>query len=288
MNTQDPNHPDFVFSRLYSTEAQKESALKKHGKRILGGMACSVAVYFFMHIGVVVGVLRWTCEIGGRVLGRPGSAVKLDNMEEKLAHAIEKGKERVKNHEHPADGLIAQKLAPVMAPVKQAVAVAKTAGEVVEKAKAVEKKAEAIKEKVAETGDKVVDAIKGAGNSAKAGVVGIGAGIAGFAHARAEKKEKDARERLEAQAALIGLEVDPTWTFPRLQGEVLKAEIEWQKAHGPNAHCPRKGCRYAFRIKSKRSESWRCQLCGLIFTTRQALAAGKANMPRSIHAFDRG
>jgi len=267
----------------YRWQEPNDPWAKRYGKKLAGGIACSFAVYFFMHVGFVVGMLRWTCEIGGRVLGRPGTAVKLDHLEERLAHAIDKGKDAI--HEH--EGERPKMLATLVAPVRQAMEVKKTVEEVKEKAEVVKEKIADGVQTIHDTGEKVASAFKAAGTQATAAVGGTVASLAGLAQAKAEARDKAAKEGLEAHLDTLGIKRDPNWTLPRLRAEVLKAEIEWQKVHGPNARCPRKGCKYAFRIKSKRAESWRCPLCGVLFTTRQALAAGAAAMPKSIHIYER-
>jgi hypothetical protein len=283
MNGRDEANND-PFERIYSAQTQKVSPLKKYGGKIAGGIACSAVVYGVMHVGVVKTGLQWTCEIGGRVLGRPGAAVKLDKLEDKAGEILHKVEQAAKEHkDHPKEGAIAK----VIAPVKEAMEVKKTVVEAAKKVEAVKETAAHGVEVVKETGDKVAEALSGAGTQAKAAVVGVGASIAGLAHARADAKEKAAREGLEAHAAVIGLKTDPQWTLARLRAEVIKFETEWQSRHGPNAKCPNPKCRYSARINTKRRENRRCPLCGMNFTTTAALAAWKATHAQNIHVFGR-
>lgn len=275
-------HNEPVLMRRVYTQPN-EHWLKRNGKKVISGVACSAAVGFVMHLGVVRVGLTWAASIVLFVFGHPPGSEKLGKLEDKVVHAIEKGKDALHKGSPGEDGqpavpLVAKALEPVKqaaAPVKEAVAVAKEVKETTEKAA---KGVEAVKQ----TGDKVADAIGRVGDSAKQGMNNMGHGIAETMRARAEAKEKKERDTLEAHAALIGITIDPTWTNPRLKGEILKAEIEHHRKYGINARCPK--CRKPFRIKTPRNEMRRCMRCGTIYTDRQAMAA---YTPPSIHMFDR-
>ena len=273
---------------LYAGQSQGESWIKRYGKRIAGGMACSAAVAMMMNLGIVKSVLLWVCQIILLVGGRPHGAEKLDTLEHKVAIAVEKGKEFAKeHHDHPTEGVFHKALAPV-----KGVGEAKTA--IVE----VAHKAEAIKDTAAQgvkavnavgkVGEKVVEAVQGAGNTAMATAGGIGASITGYAHARAEAQEKAHREALEAHAAVIGFKTDKEWSLPRLQEEGASADRKWPAVHGPNGQCPNPKCHYALRIHSRNlNERIRCPRCGAIFSRRQAVALGPPVAPHRTRLFGR-
>lgn len=278
MNSRDEANHD-PFERIYSTQTEKVSPLKKYGGKIAGGIACSIFVYFIMHIGVVVAVLRWTCEIGGRVLGRPGTAVKLDKLEDKAGDLLRK----VELHDdaqanHPP---VAIKNIPF---VKKAEAVRDTAKQVAEVKETATHGVEVVKE----TGGKVVDTLKDMGSRTKEAVGGMGAGISEMMHARAKAQEEALkaqqeayRERLIVRAKAINFPIDESWSLTRLDAEVQQAERQWKVAHGPNASCPNQKCRYGLRIKSKHlGEMIRCPKCNAVFSRRQAVALGPPPPPQ--------
>jgi hypothetical protein len=265
------------LSGLYAE--QKEPVLKRHGRRIASGIACSAAIAFFMHLGVVKLVITWAAHIVLFIFGHPPGAEKLDRLEDKVVHAIEKGKDAVHKHSPGQDGqpaapLLAKALEPMkqaVAPVKEAVAVARKVEDVKEKA------AEGV-QTIKKTGDKVADAIHDVSDKAKQGVSGMGTGIAEAYRARAEARDKAERETLEASAAMIRFPTDKEWSLPRLRAEVAKAERQYQLRHGANAQCPDQRCRYGMRITSKGTDMRRCPRCGGIFSPRQALSLGPPPM----------
>ena len=229
-------------------------------------------------------MITWAASITLFIFGHPPGSEKLGKLEEKVHHAIEKGKDALHKGSPGDDGppaapLVVKALEPVkqaMAPVKEAVAVAKKVEDVKEKA------AEGV-QTIKKTGDKVADAIHDVSDKAKQGMTGMGTGIAEAYRAREEAKEKKDRATLEAHLKVkFGVDADPAWTLERLRAETLNREVEWTRLHGPNARCPR--CKTPFRIKTPRNELRRCMKCGTMFTDRQAMAA---YTPPTLHTFGR-
>jgi hypothetical protein len=266
---------------LYAAQAPKESLFQLYGRKVIGGIACSAFVAFVMHLPYIKTMILWLCTAVVMVFGKPAS---LEKIEGKLDHFVEKGREVAEKHAHPSESLVKKALAPVIAPVKEAVAVKKTVEDVKEKA---ENGVKTIKD----TGEKVVTAIGGVGERAKETVGGLGAGIAGMAAARAKAHEEQAkareaamRDQLIVQARTRNVQVDESWSTARLAAEVQQAEREWQAKHGPNAQCPK--CQFALRINPTVKGERRCPRCGLIFSASTARRLG-APLPPSRGRFGR-
>lgn len=275
------SHHDPMLDVLYSVPTRQESFIKRYGLKIAGSIACSGFVAFVMHLGAVKTVILWGCQIVLIVFGRPHGSEKVQTAKHEMTQFIADGKQVLKgSHGVPL-------VLPVVGPVREALAVKKTVEDVKDKVDSARDVAKEGVKKVEKVGETVVGALKDAGNSTVAAVGGGVTAASALFNARAEKKEKEQREKLEAHAALIGLKTDPDWTLPRLQGEVIQAELKWQAIHGPNAQCPNPKCRHGMRIKTKRAETLRCARCGLLFPSRRAIALGPPNVPRNIHLFNK-
>ena len=264
MNQHDP------LDGLYAAQAPKESLFQLYGKKVIGGIACSAFVAFIMHLPYIKTVILWLCTAVVMVFGKPATFEKIEG---KLDHFVEKGREVAEKHAHPSESLVKKALAPVVAPVKEVVAVKKTVEDVKEKA---ENGVKTIKD----TGEKVVSAIGGVGERAKETVGGLGAGIAGMAAARRKRtknmlgREAAMRDQLIVHARTRNVQVDESWSTARLAAEVQQAEREWQAKHGPNAQCPNPKCQFAMRISPTVKGERRCPRCGLIFSATTARRLG--------------
>jgi hypothetical protein len=286
LNTE-PN--DDILLGVYGENRPKHSRLKSWGLKIAGGIACSAAVYFFMHIGLVVTILRWTCEIGGRVLGRPPIAVE---TESRLNDFIDKDllvsndpsspnhphrtihdiitKEKKKLEDPPAvneikENPVVEKIEEVKKTAETAVAVKATAGQAVTVVKETG-------EKIAETGGKVVDALQETGGNAKVAVVDTAERLANWREKRREREEKEEREAIEAWAEINHLETDPDWSMPMLRAKALEHKQRLQAMYGPNAMCPH--CRFRFRTTTRSGENIRCKRCFAVISARTARSLG--------------
>ena len=143
----------------YAAQAPKESAIRRYGKKIAGGIACSMFVAFLMHLPYIKAGIVWGCHIVVLLFGKPAG---VESLEDKLAHAVAKGRQVA--HDHP-DAV--KSLSPVKA-VKEVIAVKKTVDDVKDKA---QQSVQTIKN----TGEKVADALGHVGEKAKETVGGIGA-----------------------------------------------------------------------------------------------------------------
>jgi hypothetical protein len=279
------------FDSLYADH--RPSFLRRHGLRILGGIASSAVVAFIMHLGMIKSAIVWACYLVTLVAGKPTEAVK---VEDRIRDAIAKGKQAAREHPGGIPGtrppfftpitrrVIAGPLAPVIAPVKEKIAKVE---QVAAKAKAVEEKAtkgvEVVKatgDKVKETGKEVVGAIKDMGGKAQAAVGGVGANISGRLEARAKTQEETLRAGLTIRARRVNLKIDESWSTAQLNAEVAEAERLWQLKHGPNAQCPY--CRHGLRIKSKGAFEIRCPRCLRIFGARRARSLGPPLIRRGL------
>ena len=259
----------------YLYTVQKEPWLKRYGKRILGGIACSAAVAIVMHLPYVWVLLLWVCHIVTVVFGKPAGAEKLERIMDKGERVVAKAQQIARDH-HGGGGALRTLILPTVGQAKKAVSIAK-------KVHAAEQKAAHGIDAVKGTGEKIVEALAHVGDKAKGAVVGAKDSVSGMLKARSEKKQKEQREALEAHAALIGVKVDPEWTMPRLQGEVLKAELAWQARHGPNCQCPNPRCRHLMRVSLKTTENVRCVQCSLVFSARTGRRLFAENSQRTLH-----
>ena len=274
-----PRGDDLLLSSVYAEK--QESFLRKYGKRIAGSIACAFVVSVIMNLKYVHFVVLWVCQIVIFIFGRPHGAEKLDRLEDKAAHVVEKVKDAT--HAHAGEAPVLKAAGPLVAvgntvnKVKEEVHAVK---EVAGKVKAVEQKAEKVGSKIADAGHDVAGAIKGMGNHAKEAVGGMAAHIAEARQARQEAQEKALYDQLIVRARAARVTVDPSWSLARLAAEVGQAEdIAWRKRY--NAQCPNPRCRRPLRISDRlKHERFRCPQCQEIFTGGRARALGTPPMPR--------
>lgn len=268
-----------LLSAAYRSNQPKRSLAKTIGLRILGGIACSFAVYLIMHIGFVVVVLRWTCEIGGYVLGRPPVSVKAQKgleslLDENLPVSGEPTHQTIHDRivEKKKQLAPAIKENPVVEKIVEVKETAKAAGEVKEKATQAVTVVKETGEKIAETGGKVVNALQETGGNVKVATVGTVESLANWREKRRERAEKEEREAIEAWAATHGLETDPNWSMPMLRAKALEHKKRWDAQYGPNAMCPH--CRFRFRTTTRAGENVRCHHCFAVISARTARSLG--------------
>jgi hypothetical protein len=273
---------DLLLASVYAPK--KESIPHRYGKRIAGGIACALVVSVITHLPYMKLIILWICQIIIFIFGRPHGAERLEKLEDKAVHAIEKVKQVA--HEHHGEGTIPKAAGPLAGTLAAVPAVKKLKEEihavkdVAVKAKAVEEKAQKGVEKIADAGHDIADALKGAGGKAKDAVGDMGAKAAEALRARKEAQEKAERDRLIVRARNVGLTLDESWSVTRLGAEVDQAEeIAWRKRY--NAQCTNPRCRWPMRISDRgKHERFRCPRCQGIFIGGVARTLGPPPMPR--------
>jgi hypothetical protein len=263
-----------------------ESFFSRYGKKIAGSIACSLLVYVVMHLPYIKVIILWICQIVILIFGRPSGADRLEGIENKVVHAIEKGKQAI--HARLVEGDNARPAGPIAGMLASIPAVKKiqeethAVKEMAGKVKAAEQGVQKGVEKIADTGEKVVDALKNAGGKATDAVGGGVAHLAEAWHGRQQANEEAHRERLIVAAGTAGVQVDESWPIARLEAELNRAEdIAWH--HRWNARCPHAKCHKPLRLNPS-TPAWKtgnCIYCGQRFYLRAAVNLGPPPRPRS-------
>jgi hypothetical protein len=272
-----PRGDDLLLSSIYAKK--QESFLRRFGKQIAIGIASTFVVTVIMNLKYVHFVVLWACQIVIFIFGRPAGAEKLERLEEKAAHVVEKVKDAA--HAHAGEVPVPKAAGPVGAAIAAGNTVKKVkeevhaVREVAGKVKAVEQKAGEVGSKIADAGHDVAGAIKGMGSHATEAVGGMAAHIAEAKRARHEAQEKAMHDQLIVRARAAGVTVDASWSVARLAAEVNMAEeVAWRKRY--NAQCPNPRCHKPLRINPS-SPAWKtgnCIYCGGRFYLRAGINLG--------------
>jgi hypothetical protein len=247
----------------------RESFLHKYGSRILGGLACAAVVSFIIHLPIFKQVILWGCKITLVIFGQPAGLDHLPSpkkIEQKIAVAIDKGKQLAREHKPAIPKVAAPIVASAVIPPKikaEAVAVKKAA----DKIKAVEQKIEKGEEKLANAGHDMADAARKTGNKIKQAI-----------HDRKEAKDQEKYDKLIVRARDAKVKVDESWSLTRLEAEVNHAEdAAWHKRY--NGQCPR--CHRPARIhRDLKYGPLICPGCQFIYSVGWARSLGAPPRPQ--------
>jgi hypothetical protein len=255
---------------LSAVTPKPEPFIRRHGKRLAGGLLCAAIVSLVMHLTPVVEGIRWLGEGIRWTLGRPAILKKPPPIKKPVQVAIDKAKEIASEHKPTIPKVAAPVIRPPIpkaAPIVAATIAAPRVVAAVGKLKDAEDKLARGEERLAAGAHDLAD--MGRKTSAK---------IANAIHKRNEEREKAHRDQLIVRARKVKLTVDEAWSLERLDAEVNEAEdIAWRKRY--NGQCPR--CHYPAHIsRNLKYGQLICNRCHTIFSVGTARGLGAPPRPK--------